>query len=209
MNSANDSGKLAAQYRSWTTEDLVRATTLEAEEYTPEAVSLMREELQGRNLTAEAQEALEGRVEGEATSAQRSLVGIRGWLLVFVVLFGLNFGVVLVSDIFALAQPLPGIAYFATVLEIFVGIYALGALWLLVSRHPRAPQHAQAVLVIFCFLAIGSWLAFHWRGYPPGLFPVGAVGFACVWWSYLSYSRRVRLTYSTRAENLGEVESAG
>lgn len=196
MKSTDDASKLANRYKSWNTEDLVRATTLESQEYTPEANNFMLEELRGRDLTPEAQEAIEHGVVEEAHREKRSLVGIRGWLLVFVVLFALNFGAVLVSGVFGLAQPLPAFVKLALVLDIVIGLYALGTLWFLISRHPRAPHHAKAAVVVFCFLAIGSWLTFYWGGLAPGRFPIDAVSFACVWWSYLSYSRRVRFTYA-------------
>lgn len=200
MKAPNDPEKLAARYRSWDTEDLVRATTLEAQEYTSEAIGLMRQELQKRDLTPEAQEAVEAQVDSDAQRKQKSLVGVRGWLLVFVVLFALNFGAALVSGIFGLAQPLPAFVKLALALNVMVGFYALGSLRLLVSRHPKAPQHAKIAVVAFCFLAIGSWLAFYWVGLTPGRFPVGAVIFTCVWWSYLSYSKRVQFTYAPRLE---------
>jgi len=208
VNSSKDALKLAVRYRSWDTQDLVRATTVEAEEYTPEAIRLIRQELQERDLTPEVEETVESQVVVEAKKEQRSLTGIRGWLLVFVVLFGLNSGARLLAEIFALGQALPGIVKLDIIVEMFISIYALSTCWLLLSRHPKAPQHAKAAVVIFCFFAVGSWLAFYWGGLPAGPFPLSASSFACIWWSYLSYSKRVRFTYAPGTEDVVEAEVA-
>lgn len=200
MTSANDGPKLWTRYKSWNAEDLVRATTLESQEYTPEAISLMLRELPRRDLTLQAQESVESRVVEKDHSEQRSFMGVRGWLLVLAVIFAFNFGSLLFTALFALDKSLPAFLNCVIILEALVGVYGIGSFGLLISRHPKGPDHAKLALVTLCFLAIGSWLALYWRGFAPGLFSIGAVIITCVWWSYLSYSRRVRFTYAPRAE---------
>ena len=54
------------RYRAWSTEDLVRAITIDTDQYDPSAVELMKRELDGRNISQSEREAL------QASSAEKS-----------------------------------------------------------------------------------------------------------------------------------------
>lgn len=191
----DSSSDLADRYKSWETEELVRAVTLEADEYTAEAVHLIRAELEQRGVTTKEQEALQVKVSDALQEEERPYVGIKGWLAVFVVVFMANFALILVRSLFSFDASLPPSVKVVLALEGFLGAYALVPTWWLLSRDERGPSHAGAVILTFCVLELCSWLYFYWRDVTLQEFPFRTVLFTIVWWSYLSTSKRVRLTY--------------
>jgi hypothetical protein len=104
-------------YADWLTEDLVRASTVNREEYTAEAMSFIEAELKKRDVTIEQQQQIERKAAVEVHSAKKSLTGIRGWLLLFCI-------IVFLSSIV-------GIIKWSTVFEPILGIYGLVVFYLL------------------------------------------------------------------------------
>src|SRR5579862_7427722 len=78
---------LAARYTSWDTEDLLRAATAEASDFTPEALAAMRQELERRSHAADPEPAMDA---GGPPAAAAAPAGVRGFLFVLSLLLGME-----------------------------------------------------------------------------------------------------------------------
>jgi hypothetical protein len=182
-----DEEALAEVYRRWQTEDLVRAVTADAAEYTPEALRRLRQELARRDVAAEEQQA----VAEQEKERGRKLVGIRGWLGFFLLLLGSNS--LRVLWIFFPLAVTPGMAPLLRAYmlgRVALGVLGIAACVLLVARTRRTPQWAAAWLILNMILGVAS-IAF--TGDP--LSAASPLLAGALWLSYLSMSKRVKATY--------------
>jgi len=188
-----DEESLAAVYQTWETEDLVRAVTVDAASYTPEALSRLHRELERRNVaTAEHQILLE---TAEAERRSESLVGVRGWLRFFVVILSLNSLTLLLT---VPAPWSPGYSLSGRVLlssTVLLGLLGLVIGFLLVRRYRWAPRWAIAWLLLNLATGIGS--IFFANGSPSS---ASTLVSSLVWIRYFQVSKRVKATYAETPE---------
>lgn len=182
-----DEEALAGLYEEWETDDLVHAVTVDAAGYTPEALALLRRELEKRNVAPAEQQVI---AETEATRRYENLVGVKGWLLLFVVVLTFNSLVLILVTPSAWA---PGLSLSARLL--FLGPFLLGLLGLvttvlLVRRYRWAPHWAMTWLILNIAIGIGS--RFFLNGSMP-LIPALLGGL--LWTRYFMVSKRVKATY--------------
>lgn len=186
--------ELAARYRGWQTEDLVRAVTVEAHDYTPEALDLISNELERRDcLGVQRQEAAEA-VAKELDRGIRPLVGVRGFLALMVWVIAANSIAALfwaASTLLAHALPRPQV--FALALAVG-GILGLVTCIHLVRRKSQAPRYAATWFLLVMTSNISAFLYQYFSG-GAASFPFVPVTFCGLWLAYLSVSMRVKTTY--------------
>jgi hypothetical protein len=176
--------ELASRYRSWDTEALRRATTVEASTYRPEALVLLRRELEGRPDAAAAEPPPVG------GASERELRGVRGSLAWMVFAIGSQSAWMFVDGFFAHGHKL-----FDALMEGSIGFYGLLVCWMLLRIDQRAPRAATIFFVLTLLLSLNSItlsvIASHFQSYDfsPLTYPIS-------WLSYLWRSERVRVTYS-------------
>jgi hypothetical protein len=185
--------ELAARYRTWQTADLLRATTVEASTYSPEALVLLHRELVHRGCApAEPQSML------SAFDERAELRGVKGFLALMVFAIGLRSVLELVqAAIFVSGQLSIGGAVLSLV-HGSLGLFGLATGVLLLRVDRRAPRIATAwfiaLLVAYvAMLLFVYWISgqVRWRSGAPSLF------FPLVWLEYLRLSRRVKATYGS------------
>ncbi|HXO42135.1 MAG TPA: DUF2569 family protein [Thermoanaerobaculia bacterium] len=188
---------LAATYARWDTEDLVRAATTAAFEFTPEALTAMRQELERRGYTAGPEQAM---AAGAPTVFEQVPTGIGGILLLFIVILGVESIRTLVAWVGALGALHHPVGRLIAVAWTCIGAYGLICCVLLVRKDRRAPR-----LAALCFIAmvvVGVLNALH--NYfvmgilrTPFLLRIGV--HSGIWLTYLSISKRVKATYGATA----------
>lgn len=68
---------LEQRYQAWSTEDLVQAITVDADQYDPGAVELMKRELDGRNISQPERDALQASIAKKNEEQTKAMSGIR------------------------------------------------------------------------------------------------------------------------------------
>jgi len=187
---------LAATYARWDTEDLVRAATSEAFEFTPEALTAMRQELERRGCTAGREQAM---AAGAPTVFEQAPTGIGGTLLLLIVVLGVVSIQTLLTWVGVLgALHHPGSRLIAAAWACS-GAYGLVCCALLVLKDRCAPRLAALWFIAVVVLAVVNSL----HNYsvtgtftPLFLFTIFHSG---IWLTYLSISKRVKATYGATA----------
>lgn len=178
---------LAARYASWDAQELVRAATLESAEYTPEALELIRKELEKREISPDERTDM---AKETVQDERRRFIGVKGLLALFIVLLALQsawLGLTALGTLPSLTAILEGL---------FAG-YGMVVCVLLINRHRQAPRHAKTLLVLIILLAVAdAWLSISTGDKSmSSAYPVAAILGPCLWWTYFTTSRRVRYTY--------------
>ncbi len=201
MNLEDDMAKhdlmdgLADRCASWTTEELVRATTHHRSDYIQEALAVLDEELRKRDVGTAAIGEMQAAIQNDEDAERARLDGVRGWLLVFVVIFCFNILTLaawaLLEVLIVLSSDAPsplGILYLLGLMGLIP--YSVAALAALITRKRCAPRRVVVSLVWGFALSV---LAAFFVGSPgPRLFSGIATG---LWWAYFAHSRRVAATY--------------
>jgi hypothetical protein len=118
----------------WSTARLIEASTVEAADFPPSSVALMMEELQSRGVDPEARE----QVASQAQQKQSQLVGMNGWLLVFVAMVWLeSIGLVLIALPQSISNPWGAFVYGA------LGCWGLATAYRLNKCKPGADRMAR------------------------------------------------------------------
>jgi hypothetical protein len=182
-----DEEALAGLYEVWETDDLVHAVTVDAAGYTPEALALLRRELEKRNVAPAEQQVI---AETEATRRYENLVGVKGWLLLFVVVLTFNsLFMILLTPVW----PTRGITLSVRLLLLMpflLGLLGLVTVVLLATRKRRAPEWAIAWL--FLNIAVGIGSKFFANG---SLLLLPSIMGGLFWIRYFMVSKRVKATY--------------
>lgn len=186
-----DEEALAEVYQRWETEALVRAVTVEAADYTPGALRRLRQELERRNVEVAEQQA----IEEQEKERGRQFVGVKGFLILLILIIGLNSLRVLAELPLVQAPQVPPLVRAYTVGRMVLGALGLAACALLMVRNRRAPRWAAAWFILNMILGVVS--AVFTANPFPGLSPL--LGGA-LWLSYLSTSKRVKATYGKAPE---------
>lgn len=193
MNQSDESDARQLYHR-WTTEQLIRATTVAQKDYEAESVLLMEEELSVRGVTPSEKKGVSSVVRHEMASERDRLTGIRGALLLFVVCVGLgSFSRVVVGLKMIVIKN--SIFLVMGMMTLSLGAYGFYVASLLIRKRSGAPEHAQRFLVLVACLglieALAMWRVTHkfdlrWL--------LGFMG-ALLWIEYLGRSRRVAYTF--------------
>ena len=198
-------------YRSWSNYDLIKAATVNREDYLPEGLAMIEAELLRRNVVLEERSDIEQQVHSDRTLRLQNLGRVRGWLLVFAI-------AVLVQSVFSilLGIAMREVPLYLTLFVIF-GAYGCYAFGLLLFKKSNAPKHAARwlmagfvltlipLLLILLRLLIRSRIAV--LPYLPAtgnagsefnlvLIIIPALSWYMAWLWYLEKSERVAATYS-------------
>ena len=116
------------------------------------------------------------------------LTGVRGWLLVFIIL-------VIGNSLVSVAIGLAGLKEKpALILMLAIGVYGIYVSWLLVSRKESAPMHAARWLIAELVLTILYAVLLYMETWETTPVPAYAIGILA-WLFYIKRSNRVKLTY--------------
>jgi hypothetical protein len=194
--SKDDPEALAARYSKWDTAELIRAVELEADGYRPEALALMRRELDRRDVNVETRNIAR---EDEVENDRRHYVGVRGWLTFLAVVVALSSVMALTSAAQALRPSLHPVLLYLVVFKGLMGLYGLVVVGLIVLRHRAAPRHATIVVALFWLNAVAGVTLF--TPVTGGRFLRFAFWSAwlVIWWSY-SHSKRIRMTFQPESD---------
>src|ERR1700692_511184 len=128
---------LAGTYARWDTEDLARAATTGAFEFSPEGLTAMRQELERRGYTAGPEPAM---AAGAPTTLERVPTGIGGVLLLLIVALGVVSIKTLLTWVSALGALHHPVSRLIAAAWACIGAYGLICCVLLVLKDRRAPQ---------------------------------------------------------------------
>jgi hypothetical protein len=188
--------ELSTLYGKWSTEDLIRASTVKRDEYMQESMLLIEAELRKRDVPLGDQEQIEQKVVSEERSREVSFTGVRGWLIVFCLVVLFNSVFMVLKGIVELSQAGETITLMLVVPEPLLGVYGLFVLFLLLRRRKTALVHASRWLIscfIYSLLFVIALSLIAGKLILTGI--LGTTLFALVWLTYIANSKRVAYTY--------------
>lgn len=190
-------------YGSWPNEDLIRATTVDRQDYLPEAMIVIEAELNRRNVSSDDRNHVEQQILSGRNLRFQKLTGVRGWLLVFALITIGNSVAAILGGVAGASQvlenPIVGIALLP--LSAF-GVYGCYVFVLLLRKKINAPKHASRWLIAGFVLALlyAGIVYLTTREFILTPFYGAAT---LIWLQYLDSSKRVAATYG---KPLGNVE---
>lgn len=188
--------ELSTLYGKWSTEDLVRASTVQRDEYMPESMLLIEAELRKRKVPFNDQQQIAQKVLSDKRFHEDSLIGVRGWLIIFCLIVFFNSFSMIIKGIAGLSQAGKPIGFVLIVPEFLLGIYGFFVLSLLLRRGVKAPVHASRWIIscfIYSLLLVIALSLIAGRLIFTGI--LGTAVFALVWLTYIQNSKRVAYTY--------------
>jgi hypothetical protein len=194
-----DATDLERRYGTWETDALLRAATVDADEFAPEAILIMRRVLEGRGIgTAEIDDyAALARVERQKRA--QALTGIGGFLLVFIILFAIRSLSLIGEAVLVIGMsPSEHVLWSAGLTIGLLGAYGVYCCVQLIRKSTKALWHTNTCLTLwFIFWVANLVLQFITIGtYTGGGFPLA-------WALYFTSSKRVANTYASRAGGAG------
>lgn len=193
---SNARGELAERYRAWSSEDLMRAATIEPHEYTAEALELIDSELERRNCSAPQRQELLETITKKTDEEARNLAGVRGFLAYMIVVIAANSIAVLAragSDAF---QGSPLLASWVFIITgACLGAFGLVVCAFLIGRNQRAPHYAAIWFLLNMAFSIAVFLYSYFYADQAGIYPLATLAVCALWLAYLSTSKRVKATY--------------
>ncbi len=189
-----DDNELTQLYKSWTTEDLVRAASFDRADYLPEALAAMEKELSSRDISID-RAPIEQDIRKERQETEERLRGVRGWLLLYVIIVFVISLIGVLQSLHMLGGYISSTTALLILPWLLLSLYGFLVFVLLVRKHKKAPSHAAKWLIASaCYAILIGVLIFLRTGEmtPAPFFP--AMG-AIVLLAYLERSRRVALTY--------------
>ena len=197
---ADKDAELEKRYMSWSTEDLIKATTVEKADYETDAVNLMLKELQKRNVSSDEvsvrQADIEQKIEAEKLS------GIGGFLTFFLIIFTLNV-------FFSFWQ---GAAYIlesastqsfvsrsiSVIPQFIIGAYGIYVFKLLIAKKYNAPRHTIRWLILGATVNFFIGILLFFNSGKLDFSIIAPISFALIWITYFTNSKRVKLTYCVK-----------
>ncbi|HVR12059.1 MAG TPA: hypothetical protein VMW75_28710 [Thermoanaerobaculia bacterium] len=185
--------ELASRYRRWETADLVRATTVDAADYRPEALVALRHELECRQPIPEAVEE----TPDPPDPPEDRLRGVGGLLALMIYAIG-SHSVDFLREGIRIFQPyLLATANIAGLIIGSLGLFGLASCWLLLRIDPRAPRSATRWCLLVTAAGVVALAVRLLTGKAP---PADALAFpfdTLLWLVYLKFSQRVEITYGS------------
>lgn len=198
---------LAARYRAWSSEDLLRAATLEPDGYTAEALELINDELARRGCAVPQRQELLETVTRKSDEETRSITGVRGLLALMVVVIAMSSIAVLADAGSHVFPDGPLLApWFFVVTGACQGVFGLAVCALLLSRNPRAPRYAVTWFLLSMTFSVAVSLYSYLYTDEAGVYPLSTLVAGALWLTYLSTSKRVKATY--KPHGVGEAAAA-
>lgn len=193
MESKQD--KLENRYNNWSTEDLVRATTIEKDDYRQYALQLMKKELIRRNISTLEIEEIQSGIKVTLKEETKKIYGIKGFLLLFILIILGNSLFFIITGLSTFTNYTGLISFLISLPIILIGIYGIFTFILLIRKKTNAPKHAEKwIILAFIFsLIISVFYYYYLRDIP--FFLLGSCIFALIWLTYLQNSKRVKTTY--------------
>lgn len=196
--------------RNMSTEDLVSATTVHREDYQPDALSAMDRELASRDVPIDGRQAVEQEILQKEEVVDQKLRGIRGWLIVFILVVAIGSLVGLLTGIAALMLSQNVLGLLLTLPSVVIALYGFVAVVLLLRKKPSAPSHAArwmiANFVYGLIVAVIVWaLTRDTSGFTVLPSPIGVL----LWLTYLENSKRVAATYGKTSKKTANKPSEG
>ena len=174
----------AILYQRWSPAQLIRATTVERQQYLPEAIALMEIEISRRDLSAPAKnEVTEKVLKAVEIEKSRLHVWLCGTLRFFVILVFLNSLLSMLGGIYLITIGTSDFVLLG-VLNVIWGVCGLLVFNLLIRRRPIAPRCAVWLMITAIPLNLLA-------GGFSGLCIIGDIG----WLLYLKRSTRVAKAY--------------
>ena len=190
-------------YRSWSDDELVRAITVDREDYLPEAAAKIASEISRRSISHETLARTEHEVRKDNQDQVLRLSGVRGWLFVFVSMVGLNTLGALAEGLSGLVRS-PGDPILALIYlpSLMLGIYGLYVNALLIGRKAGAPRHASWWLIAGFATTLFHAAIIYFLRKEFVLNPLSGLAML-VWLTYLEHSKRVAATYGQVSSESG------
>jgi hypothetical protein len=191
--------ELTARYRTWPSNDLLRAVTIEPHEYTAEALELINDELARRNCSAPQRQELLETLTSESAEETRSFTGVRGFLALMVLVIAANSITALARAGSFVFQGSPLLVPWVLILiGACQGVFGLVVCALLISRSPRAPRYAATWFLLAMTIGVVASLYSYFYTDQAGAYPLSILVASALWLSYLSTSKRVKATYKSK-----------
>lgn len=189
--------ELEKLYATWSTEDLIKATKVSKSEYESDAINAMLKELERRGVTQKETDFIQADEEQRIHEETETLSGLRGFLLLFLILIVLNSFLSIGMGLSLWLSRGPNLGLFLSSIPMFiVGVYGIITFVLLSEKRFHAPVHAKRWLVLtFIVNLFYALMVF----FATGEFTFSVIGsgmFTGIWFVYLSTSKRVAVTYS-------------
>jgi hypothetical protein len=192
-------GELEARYRAWSSEDLLRAATIEPHEYTAEALELLNSELARRDCSAPQRQELLEAVTRETDEKAKTFTGVRGFLALLIVLITVN-SIVALARAESLAfqdSHLPA-PWFSIIPGACQGVFGLVVCALLIGRSQRAPRYAATWFLLNMTYSVTSFFYFYFYAGQADVYRLSNLIACALWLTYLSTSKRVKATYKPK-----------
>jgi len=202
----NELEEVKKRYASWSSEELIQATTVEKNDYSSEAITLMLKELERRSVSPEETSNIQTEIKRKKQDETNKYSGIRGILLVFLIAFLGSSLVSFVDGLTILLNYTNEIARIFSIALIAIGIYGIFTFVLLVLKRKSAPGHAwrQILLTFLVHLASNIRVFLYTKELTIDMFFWISVA-TLFWLTYLQNSERVAITYGVS----NETESVG
>lgn len=196
--------------RNMSTEDLVSATTVHRDDYQPDALSAMDRELASRDVPVDRQQAVEQEILQKEEAVAQRYRGIRGWLIVFILMVAIGALIRLLTGIAGLMQSQNVLALVLTTPSVLIALYGFVAVVLLLRKKPSAPSHAArwmiANFVYALIVAVIVWALTHDTS---GFMVLPSAIGVLLWLAYLENSKRVAATYGKTSKKSANKPSEG
>ncbi len=198
--------ELEDKYKTWSNDDLIRAISLDKENYLPEALELMEVELSRRNIQVAEKDYISSNITLIDGIEAQKLNGITGFLLLFIIIFFFNIFISLISGISILYRTeFHGILLWYSFFNILIAFYGIYCLVILIGKKEIAIKHTQYCLAIGAIAATIFYFILS-QDYKINILPI--LINSALWLTYLKYSKRVKYTYVTAPKDKLEDSSA-
>jgi hypothetical protein len=192
-----------------TTEDLVSATTVHRKDYQDDALCIMDRELTSRNVPAEQKAAIEKEVVQQEQARERRYRGIRGWLVVFILMVAGGSLIDLLSGVAALREAQSFVAVLLILPGVLVALYGFMAFVLLLRKKSSAPSHAARWMIVnFFYGLIVAIIVYALTRSTAGFIILPSAAGLLLWLYYLENSKRVAATYERKTEKSANTPDA-
>ncbi len=190
--------EMGKRYVSWSTENLIKATTIEKNDYEPASIILMTKELQRRGVSSEEVSSIQTVVEQQNKEEEQKLSGLGGFLLLFLIIFVFNLILAFVQGFSILSSAstqLNVLSLSLSIPQLIIGAYGVYIFLLLVRKKTNAPTHTTRWLILSAAVNFLSGILLFFISGKLDFSIITPLGFAIIWLTYFTNSKRVSITY--------------
>ncbi len=193
--------EMEKRYMSWSTEDLIKATTVEKADYEPDSIIFMSKELQRRGVSSDEVNVRQADVEQKIKSEDQKLSGLGGFLLLFLIIFIFNLILAFVQGFSILANAstqLNVLSLSLSIPQFIIGVYGVYIFFLLVRKKYNAPSHTIRWLILSAAVSFLSGILLFYISGKLEFSIISPFVFALIWLTYFTNSKRVAITYGVK-----------